>query len=107
MPGARQFGTTSCGLTNDVPARLRAGGPRPHPTTASRFEAGCEARDRFAQTDPYAGRPLKFELAGYRSLRSSRYRTIYRISQAERVVQIHYFGLRRDVCELFRRLLRG
>jgi mRNA interferase RelE/StbE len=59
------------------------------------------------QTDPYVGKPLKLELAGYRSLRSSRYRIIYRISQAERVVQIHYFGLRRDVYELLRRFLRG
>ena len=58
-------------------------------------------------SDPYAGKALKFELAGYRSLRSSRYRIIYRIRDTDRVVEIHYFGVRRDVYEAFHRLRRG
>jgi mRNA-degrading endonuclease RelE of RelBE toxin-antitoxin system len=57
--------------------------------------------------DPYAGKPLRFELESYRSLRRSKYRVIYRVRAAERVVEIHYFGPRRDVYELFRHLLRG
>ena len=59
------------------------------------------------QHDPYAGKPLRFELAGYRSLRSQKYRIIYRLRVNERVVEIHYLGARRDVYELFRALLRG
>jgi mRNA-degrading endonuclease RelE of RelBE toxin-antitoxin system len=48
---------------------------------------------------------LKLELAGYRSLRSRRYRIIYRITEEARTVEILYFGVREDVYEAFRRLL--
>ena len=57
------------------------------------------------QEDPYAGKALKLELAGYRSLRSGKYRVIYRIRDGEHVVEIHYFGVRRDIYELLRRVL--
>jgi len=55
--------------------------------------------------DPYTGKTLRMELSEYRSLRSAKYRIIYRIRESDRVVEIHYFGVRRNVYELFRRLL--
>jgi mRNA-degrading endonuclease RelE of RelBE toxin-antitoxin system len=58
------------------------------------------------QTEPYSGKELKLELAGYRSLRSRRYRVIYRLREQARVVEIHYFGPRANVYERFLQLLR-
>ena len=57
------------------------------------------------RTNPYAGKELKLELAGYRSLRSRRYRIVYRIVEETRTVEILYFGVRADVYEALRRLL--
>ena len=57
------------------------------------------------RSDPHVGKELKLELAGYRSLRSRRYRVIYRVREADRVVEIHYFGHRTEVYETFRRRL--
>ena len=59
------------------------------------------------RSNPYAGKPLRFELAAYRSLRSSRYRIIYRVRESPRVVEILHFGVRRDVYEMFRCLLKS
>ena len=53
--------------------------------------------------DPLRGRPLVLELAGFRSLRVSRYRVIYRIG--DRAVEVHLVGPRRDIYETFLRLL--
>lgn len=55
--------------------------------------------------EPHAGKALRFELAGYRSLRRTKYRIIYRVREEDRVVEIHYFGIRRNVYELFLRAL--
>ncbi|MBI9086970.1 MAG: type II toxin-antitoxin system RelE/ParE family toxin [Desulfobacterales bacterium] len=49
---------------------------------------------------PYAGKRLERELAGYRSLRASRFRIIYRIDEDADALEIHYVGHRRDVYEL-------
>ena len=53
--------------------------------------------------DPLQGHPLALELAGFRALRVSRYRVIYRIQA--RALDIHLVGPRRDIYEVFRRLL--
>ena len=53
--------------------------------------------------DPLRGHPLVLDLAGFRSLRVSRCRVIYRIE--DRVVEIHFIGPRKDVYEVFRQLL--
>ena len=53
--------------------------------------------------DPLRGHPLVLDLAGFRSLRVSRCRVIYRIR--DRVIEIHLVGPRRDIYEAFRRLL--
>jgi mRNA interferase RelE/StbE len=55
--------------------------------------------------DPCLGHPLTFELTGFRTLRVSRYRVIYRIREEDRTVEIHLTGLRKDIYELFREFL--
>ena len=55
--------------------------------------------------DPLTGHPLAFELTGFRSLRVSRYRVIYRIQVETRFVEILLVGPRRDIYEVFRRFL--
>ena len=56
--------------------------------------------------EPFAGKELHLELAGYRSLRTRRYRIIYRVVEKPQRVAIHYFGPRRDVYDVFRDLVR-
>lgn len=51
--------------------------------------------------EPYSGKKLERELSGYRSLRARRFRIIYKINDANQIVEIHYVGHRRDVYELF------
>lgn len=58
-------------------------------------------------TDPLRGHPLTFELTGFRSLRISRYRVIYRIQEEDRAVEIHLVGGRKDIYEVFRQFLEG
>jgi mRNA interferase RelE/StbE len=53
--------------------------------------------------DPLRGHPLALELAGFRSLRVSRYRVIYRVQ--DRLVEIYLVGPRKDIYETFRQLL--
>jgi len=56
-------------------------------------------------TTPFSGHPLAFELTGFRSLRVSRHRVIYRVQEADRAVEVHLVGARRDIYEVFRRFL--
>jgi mRNA interferase RelE/StbE len=50
---------------------------------------------------PFSGKRLERELSGYRSLRARRFRIVYKLKEADRVIEIHYVGHRRDVYELF------
>lgn len=54
---------------------------------------------------PFSGPPLAFELAGFRSLRVSRYRVIYRVQEADPTIEIHLVGPRKDIYEVFRQFL--
>lgn len=56
---------------------------------------------------PYSGKYLERELSGYLSMRSKRYRIIYKILEEEKVVQIHYVGHRKDIYEQFGEQIRG
>jgi mRNA-degrading endonuclease RelE of RelBE toxin-antitoxin system len=51
--------------------------------------------------EPFAGKRLERELSGYRSLRAKRFRIIYKLNEAEQIIEIHYVGHRKDVYELF------
>lgn len=56
--------------------------------------------------NPYSGKFLEKELSGYLSLRTKRYRIIYKILEDEKIIQIHYVGHRRDIYQLFGEELR-
>lgn len=58
---------------------------------------------RALSIDPLRGRALALDLAGFRSLRVSRYRVIYR--SQDRVLEVHLVGPRKDIYEVFRRML--
>jgi mRNA interferase RelE/StbE len=55
--------------------------------------------------DPNKGAELTGEFAGYRSLKSRRYRIIYQLNEEERALDIYHVGHRRDVYESLRVLL--
>ena len=67
--------------------------PRLKPVIKSKIEQIRE--------DPFIGKSLERELSGYFSLRTKRYRIIYRILEDKRIIQIYYVGHRRDIYELF------
>ena len=55
--------------------------------------------------NPHAGKDLQEELNGFKSLRTRKYRTIYRVNEEKSYIEIYYVGPRSDVYEQFRRLL--
>ena len=57
------------------------------------------------RNDPYRGKDLQEELAGFKSLRLKQYRIIYDLDEKHTYIQIYYIGPRRDVYEQFSRLL--
>ncbi len=57
------------------------------------------------RVDPYRGSELAGEFADYRSLKTRRYRIIYRVNEEESFLEIYHVGHRRDVYEILRRLL--
>ena len=52
--------------------------------------------------NPFCGKTLERELSGYYSLRTKRYRVIYKILQESNTVQIHYVGHRKDIYEILK-----
>src|SRR3954462_5986082 len=55
--------------------------------------------------DPRKGSELTGEFADYRSLKSRRYRIIYRLNEADDSLEVYHVGHRRDVYESLRALL--
>ena len=72
-----------------------------HPQIKSSIKAHIQK----LRDNPYSGKPLEKELSGYHSLRTKRFRIIYKMDHDKKIVQIHYVGRRKDVYELFRELL--
>ena len=56
-------------------------------------------------TKPAKGNELQMELSGFRSLRSKKYRIIYRVNEADDSIDVYYVGPRKDVYDNFRELL--
>ena len=52
--------------------------------------------------NPFTGKLLEKELSGYLSLRTKRFRIIYKVKPDDRIVEIHYVGHRKDIYELFK-----
>ena len=55
--------------------------------------------------NPYAGKELQEDLAGFFTFRCKRYRIIYKVDEESKNIIIHMFGHRRDVYELFSKLI--
>lgn len=84
-----------------VPPLLAERIRRLHPHLRRKVRAGF---DRI-QSDPDAGKPLKEELTGLRSLRVSRFRIIYRIAGPDEI-QIAAVGPRAVIYQETYRLIR-
>ena len=52
--------------------------------------------------NPFSGKWLEKELSGYLSMQAKRFRVIYKISDNNQTVEIHYVGHRKDIYELFK-----
>jgi mRNA-degrading endonuclease RelE of RelBE toxin-antitoxin system len=74
---------------------------RLHPSLKPLIRQKIEA----LQDNPFLGKALARELAGYYSLKSKKYRVIYRLDHPGKTIPIHYLGYRRDIYEIFRDML--
>ena len=57
------------------------------------------------QENPFSGKWLEKELSGYLSIRTKRFRVIYRVNEDKRIVEIHHVGHRKDIYELYKESL--
>ena len=55
--------------------------------------------------NPKLGKELKDQLKGFRSARYSHYRVIYKFKEKEQKIIIYYLGLRKNVYQLFEKIL--
>ena len=55
---------------------------------------------------PFTGKLLEKELSGYLSLRTKRFRIIYKVKSDDRIIEVHYVGHRRDIYELYKEILK-
>ena len=76
-----------------VPEPLVAMVRRLHPDLKRKVRASLATLSR----DPHAGKALREELEGLRSLRAGRLRTVFRIASDERMVEIVAIGPRRTI----------
>ena len=74
-----------------------------HPETKKQLKQSLNELRR----NPYIGKDLREELAGFKSLRQNKYRIIYNLNEEEKIIQIFYIGRRKDIYEQFRKLLTG
>jgi mRNA-degrading endonuclease RelE of RelBE toxin-antitoxin system len=72
-----------------------------HPSLKPLIKQRIEA----LREDPFLGKPLERELTGYHSLKTKKYRVIYRLDHPGKTIQIHYLGYRKDIYDLFKQLL--
>jgi mRNA interferase RelE/StbE len=73
-----------------------------HPHLKKKVRASLQA----IVSDPYSGKLLRDELAGLRSLRVSRFRIIYRISD-KNLIEVVAIGPRENIYEETFRLLKN
>lgn len=55
--------------------------------------------------DPLLGKPLQWELAGFRSLRVRQHRIVYRLSEATGSIDIAFVGIRKSIYEELQAML--
>jgi mRNA interferase RelE/StbE len=73
-----------------------------HPQLKKKIKAGL----RLIVEEPDAGKPLRAELAGLRSLRVSRFRIVYRMAARSRNIEIVAIGPRERIYEETFRLIQ-
>ena len=66
------------------------------------IKAVVKSKIKRLQENPFAGNWLEKELSGYLSIRTKRFRVIYKINKEKRIVEIHHVGHRKDIYELFK-----
>lgn len=66
------------------------------------IKAAVKSKIKRLQENPFAGNWLEKELSGYLSIRTKRFRVIYKINEEKRIVEVHHVGLRKDIYELFK-----
>ena len=69
------------------------------------IKAAVKSQLKILQREPFMGKLLEKDLAGYLSIRTRRFRVIYRINPDDHIIEIHYVGHRKDIYELFRETL--
>lgn len=84
-----------------VPAGIEALVRSLHPELKRKVRAGLD----LIRIDPEAGKELRDELAGLRSLRIGRFRIVYRIA-SRRLIDLIAIGPRRTIYQETLRLLR-
>ena len=57
--------------------------------------------------DPYSGKELQEELAGFFTYRIKSYRIVYKVAESEKNIIVYMIGHRRDVYELFAELINA
>jgi len=67
-----------------------------------KIKAAVKVQIKKLPENPFTGKMLEKELSGYFSLRTKRFRIIYRVKPDDRIVEIHYVGHRKDIYELFK-----
>jgi len=56
-------------------------------------------------SNPYKGKPLSYELAGLRSLRTTDYRIIYRIKEERLIIIVISVGYRKEIYKRLKELI--
>jgi mRNA interferase RelE/StbE len=74
---------------------------RLHPSLKPLIRQKIEA----LQENPFLGKALERELTGYYSLKSKKYRVIYRLDHPGEIIQVHYLGYRKDIYDIVRKLI--
>ena len=83
--------------TPDAAARIRALHPQ--------IKRDIRDAIRGLLLDPLAGKPLQWELAGFRSLRVRQYRIVYRLGEATASIDIVFVGVRKTIYEELQAML--
>ena len=56
-------------------------------------------------SNPYKGKPLSYELAGLRSLRTTDYRIVYRIKEEQLIIIVISVGHRKEIYKRLKELI--
>ena len=72
-----------------------------------RIKSAVKSKIEKLQENPYSGKWLERELSGYLSVRTKRFRVVYKVKDSDQIVEIHYVGHRKDIYELFKEAIDG